>query len=55
MGAVTMGGVAWWTHIGGFVFGLVMVRRFLFLSVPRPQSNYFYQTIEPPSNERARW
>jgi membrane associated rhomboid family serine protease len=26
------GGVAWWTHIGGFVFGLVIIR----LISPRP-------------------
>jgi membrane associated rhomboid family serine protease len=24
-----MGGVAWWAHIGGFIFGLVMVRLFV--------------------------
>jgi membrane associated rhomboid family serine protease len=52
LGAVTMGGVAWWAHIGGFVFGLLMVRRFLFRPPPRPKPTYFYQTIEPPNGDR---
>jgi len=30
LGQVTMGGVAWWAHIGGFVFGVLLVRAFLF-------------------------
>lgn len=28
MGDVTMGGVAWWAHVGGFLFGLLMARPF---------------------------
>jgi membrane associated rhomboid family serine protease len=28
LGGADMGGVAWWAHIGGFIFGLVMVRLF---------------------------
>lgn len=30
LGQVTMGGVAWWAHIGGFVSGVLLVRAFLF-------------------------
>jgi membrane associated rhomboid family serine protease len=30
-GALQAGGVAWWEHIGGFIFGLVMIR----LALPR--------------------
>jgi len=28
-GGVNAGGVAWWAHVGGFAFGLVMVRGFV--------------------------
>jgi membrane associated rhomboid family serine protease len=28
-----MGGVAWWAHVGGFVFGIVLVK--LFLAIPK--------------------
>jgi membrane associated rhomboid family serine protease len=28
LGGADTGGVAWWAHIGGFIFGLVMVRLF---------------------------
>ena len=31
------GGVAWWAHIGGFIFGLLLARLF----VTRPRRNYF--------------
>ena len=30
LGQVTMGGVAWWAHIGGFVFGALLFKPFLF-------------------------
>lgn len=30
LGQVTMGGVAWWAHIGGFVFGVLLFKLFLF-------------------------
>ena len=52
LGQVTMGGVAWWAHIGGFLFGALLGRFFLFRrSVParpvyisdlnRPRDDYF--------------
>lgn len=44
LGAVTMGGVAWWAHIGGFVFGLLMVRRFLFRPL-RPNTTNYYEIL----------
>jgi membrane associated rhomboid family serine protease len=28
LGGADLGGVAWWAHIGGFIFGLLMVRLF---------------------------
>lgn len=31
--SAAMGGVAWWAHVGGFIFGMVLVK--LFLTVPR--------------------
>jgi len=31
---ITVGGVAWWAHIGGFLFGLVMARPFCFRKPP---------------------
>jgi membrane associated rhomboid family serine protease len=34
LGQVMMGGVAWWAHIGGFLFGILLSRRFLFRPVP---------------------
>jgi membrane associated rhomboid family serine protease len=34
IGQVMMGGVAWWAHIGGFLFGVLLVRRFLFRKQP---------------------
>ena len=55
LGAVAVGGVAWWAHIGGFVFGLLMVKRFLFRPVPVPRTINYYQTVEPPSRDRYRW
>ncbi|MDQ3397090.1 MAG: rhomboid family intramembrane serine protease [Deinococcota bacterium] len=32
-GAASQGGVAWWAHVGGFVFGMLLVRR---LAKPPP-------------------
>jgi len=29
LGQVTMGGVAWWAHIGGFLFGVLLFKPFL--------------------------
>ncbi|WP_299024057.1 rhomboid family intramembrane serine protease [uncultured Thermanaerothrix sp.] len=33
---VTAGGIAWWAHIGGFVYGLVMARPFSYRRHHRP-------------------
>lgn len=54
LGSVTMGGVAWWAHIGGFMFGLLMVRRFLFRPL-RPLATNYYQVIDPPRDDRYRY
>jgi membrane associated rhomboid family serine protease len=29
------GGIAWWAHIGGFIFGIILLRLFLLLKEPR--------------------
>ena len=50
VGSVTMGGIAWWAHIGGFVFGLLAVRSFLFRKPPA-KPNYMYQIIDHPYDE----
>ncbi len=50
VGSVTMGGIAWWAHIGGFVFGLLAVRSFLFRKPPA-MPNYMYQIIDHPYDE----
>jgi membrane associated rhomboid family serine protease len=49
------GGVAWWAHIGGFLFGLVMVKQFLFRPRPLPRSDYFDMLNDPPPNDRYRY
>jgi membrane associated rhomboid family serine protease len=48
------GGVAWWAHIGGFVFGLLMVRRFLFRPRPLPRPNYYEIINRPPPDDPFR-
>lgn len=40
LGNVSVGGVAWWAHIGGFLFGVLMVRRFLFRDLPVLENVY---------------
>lgn len=42
LGQMSMGGVAWWAHIGGFVFGALLVRRFLFRKPPPPPRPVYY-------------
>jgi membrane associated rhomboid family serine protease len=34
------GGVAWWAHIGGFVFGFVVASRFVRRRAPYPFEQY---------------
>ncbi|KAA3645507.1 MAG: rhomboid family intramembrane serine protease [Chloroflexi bacterium] len=36
------GGVAWWAHIGGFLFGLLLVRFFDFRPPPPPEPEPYY-------------
>ena len=49
------GGVAWWAHIGGFVFGLAVIR----LIAPRVPYVYYadrYPDQSPPwFDDRRRW
>jgi membrane associated rhomboid family serine protease len=42
---VAMTGVAWWAHIGGFLFGLVMVRFFLWRKDPVRELDSYYQVV----------
>lgn len=50
LGAVS-GGVAWWAHIGGFIFGLVLVKQFLFRPQPLPRRNYLDILNDYPPND----
>lgn len=54
LGDVTMGGVAWWAHIGGFVFGLIAVKRFMFRPVPRPKY-YTYTIPNSTQDDNSPW
>lgn len=45
-----MGGVAWWAHIGGFVFGLALVRLFA-----RRVIRYEYDIFPPPRSPHDPW
>ena len=40
---VAMTGVAWWAHIGGFLFGLVMARFFLWRKDPMRERDLYYR------------
>jgi membrane associated rhomboid family serine protease len=50
----SMGGVAWWAHVGGFLFGFIMCRFFLWR--PKPQSQVWtpYQVIDLPPDDPFR-
>lgn len=48
-----MTGVAWWAHIGGFLFGLLMVRFFLWRKQPLPEYNASYRVIDYPPKRRS--
>jgi membrane associated rhomboid family serine protease len=37
MAGTDMGGVAWWAHIGGFAFGLLMANLFMIGKKPRQE------------------
>jgi len=53
LGQMAVGGVAWWAHIGGFIFGLLAVRKFLFRPEPLPQTFNYYTNLD--SNDERRW
>ncbi len=42
-GAASIGGIAWWAHVGGFAFGLLLVR-----VLARPQRSVYTSTGAPP-------
>jgi membrane associated rhomboid family serine protease len=42
LGQVTMGGVAWWAHMGGFLFGVLLARGFLFRPQPSARQHYYF-------------
>lgn len=48
-----MTGVAWWAHIGGFLFGLLMVRFFLWRKPPGPDPYAAYRMIDYPPKGRS--
>jgi len=49
------GGVAWWAHIGGFVFGLAVIR----VIAPRMSYTFYYDDDYddryPPLSDDSRW
>lgn len=45
-GGASMGGIAWWAHIGGFIFGLLAVLFFARRSTPKP----YIDRQWPPEN-----
>ncbi len=48
----TMGGVAWWAHIGGFMFGLIISRFFMWRPKPLPEPWSPYQIIDITPDDR---
>jgi len=50
LGQMAVGGVAWWAHIGGFVFGFLAVRKFLFRPQPLPRV-FNYETFSDPRDD----
>lgn len=50
---MAMTGVAWWAHIGGFLFGLLMVRFFLWRKPPPPEIQTAYRVIDYPPSGRS--
>lgn len=51
LGAMTMGGVAWWAHIGGFLFGLIILRFFMWRPKPLPEPWSPYRVIDISPDE----
>ena len=47
LNAIGAGGVAWWAHIGGFVWGFVMARLFLFRAPPQPEGDFRIRRAHP--------
>jgi len=54
LGAMSMGGVAWWAHIGGFLVGLLISRLFYWRPKPIPEPWSPYRVIEIPPKD-PRW
>jgi membrane associated rhomboid family serine protease len=48
---ISGGGVAWWAHIGGFIFGLAIIR----LISPRVSPTYYADQYPPWTDDRLRW
>jgi membrane associated rhomboid family serine protease len=51
LSAMTMGGVAWWAHIGGFLFGLIISRFFMWRPKPLPEPWSPYRVIDISPDE----
>jgi membrane associated rhomboid family serine protease len=49
----TMGGVAWWAHIGGFLFGLIISRFFMWRPKPLPEPWSPYKVIDIRNDDRG--
>jgi membrane associated rhomboid family serine protease len=49
------GGVAWWAHIGGFVFGLLVSPLFRWRPQPMIETLADMDYIEPPRPDDYRW
>jgi membrane associated rhomboid family serine protease len=49
------GGIAWWAHIGGFIFGLAMVKQFLFRPRPLPRVGPLELMNDSPPDDRFRY
>lgn len=49
----TMGGVAWWAHIGGFLFGLIISRFFMWRPKPLPEPWSPYKVIDIRNDDRS--
>jgi len=55
LGATMGGGVAWWAHIGGFMFGLIISRLFMWRPKPLPEPWSPYQVIDITPEDDPYW
>ena len=52
-GQGSAGGVAWWAHIGGFLFGMLLLKQFI--KIPMPKSNErIRQAVERKTSHRLQ-